>query len=232
MARFAKDQGFEKVAILAVDNAFGKGLTDVFTKEYESKFRQVVGVFKFPDTQSEGFGDMIEEVKALDPDGIYIVSYDRGLIGLLNEMHERDCNAVLMGTSSVPENLPKYVGEAADKLVFPKPGFDLESNDPAVVNFIAAYRQKYGEDPDSYAAHGYDALKLVLTAIETAESTHPMNVKVGLHAVKEYKGAAGVTAFDKNGDVVRYPRLFVIHNGRTIPYERFREEGLTLASSG
>ena len=232
MARFAKDQGFEKVVIFAVDNDFGNGLTDVFTKEYESKFRSIVGVFRFPDTQESDFGEMIEEAKALSPDGIYIVSYDKGLIGLLNELHASGCPAVIMGTSSVPENVAQLAGGAAEKLVFPKPGFDLESNDPAVVNFIAAYRSKYGSDPDSYAAHGYDALKLILDAIEVAESTHPMNVKVGMTSIKEYKGAAGITAFDKNGDVVRYPRLFVIHKGKTVPYEQFREEGLTLARSG
>mgnify|MGYP000733016706 CR=1 FL=1 len=30
---------------------------------------------------------------------------------------------------------------------------------------------------------------------------------------------------DESGDVVRYPRLFIIHNGQPMPYEDFEQEG-------
>ena len=137
-----------------------------------------------------------------------------------------------MGTSSVPDSISQTVGAAAEKLIFPRPGFDAESNEKVVVDFVSGYRGKYGEEPDSYAAHGYDALKLIHLAIEAAESTHPTNVKIGLTSIKDYKGAAGITGFDKDGDVVRYPRLFVIHEGAAMPYEKFAEEGLSLARKG
>ncbi len=231
MARFAKGQGFERVVIFAIDNAWGAGLTDVFTKEYESKFRSVVKVFNFEDSKERDFSEQIAQLEELNPDGIYIVSYDAGLAALLTEL-DGVSDAVLMGTSSVPENIPQIVGEAANKLIFPRPDFDVESTEPATASFVQAYREKYGVDPDTYSAHGYDALKLIHEAIVTAESTHPMNVMIGLTSIKEHKGAAGLTGFDKNGDVVRYPRLFVVHEGKMMPWERFSEEGLTLARSG
>jgi branched-chain amino acid transport system substrate-binding protein len=232
MARWAKDQGFEKVVIFALDNAFGRGLTQVFTDEYEGKYRKIVGTFTFPDTQTSDFGEMIAQMKELAPDGIYIISYDEALAALLHELYDAGNTAVLMGTSSVPDSIARTVGEAAEKLIYPRPGFDIESNDPQVVHFIDAYRTKYGEDPDSYAAHGYDALYLIKKAIEATDSTHPMNVKLGLLSIKDYKGAAGITGFDKNGDVVRYPRLFVIHQGKAMPYDKFKEEGLSLERKG
>ena len=49
-----------------------------------------------------------------------------------------------------------------------------------------------------------------------------------MSAIEGFNGAAGNTTFDKNGDVVRYPRLFVIHEGESVPYERFTEQGLSL----
>ena len=38
-------------------------------------------------------------------------------------------------------------------------------------------------------------------------------------------------AFDDNGDVVRYPRLFIVHDGTPMPYEEFVEEGGKLPPS-
>jgi len=228
MARFAKDEGFERVVVFTLDNAFGSGLADVFTKEYESKFRSVVKTFAIPETQDSGFEEMVAEAKELDPDGVYIITYDQGLYGLLRAIDAADWDVVIMGTSSVTRSVVDAVGGAAEKLIFPRAGFDLASNDPAVVQFVEAYRQKYGQDPDIYSAHGYDALKLMVEAISNAESTHPTNVKIGMTSVKGYQGAAGLTTFDKAGDVVRYPRLFVIDEGRPLPYDQFVEQGKTL----
>ena len=103
---------------------------------------------------------------------------------------------------------------------------------PTVVNFVKSFRDKYGSDPDIYAAHGYDALKIFVAAIDSMGSSHPDNIKIGLSQLKDFEGAAGITGFDKSGDVIRYPRLFVIHGGRSMPYEQFKEQGLTLAHSG
>lgn len=229
IAKFAKDEGFERVAIFALDNEWGSGLTSVFTQEYESRFREVVKVFRIPENQFDGFSALIEETKALKPDGIYIVSYDQALGGLLKELTEAQVNTVVMGTSSVPQNIARTVGAAAEKLIFPRSGFDSKSREPAVANFVQAYRQKYGgEDPDIFAAHGYDALKLFLEAIRAADSLNPHNVKLGMTTIKGYEGAAGQTTFDKFGDVVRYPRLFVIHEGSPVPYDQFKDEGLSL----
>jgi hypothetical protein len=39
-------------------------------------------------------------------------------------------------------------------------------------------------------------------------------------------------AFDRNGDVVQYPRLYVARGGRFVPYDRFIENGGTLPVPG
>ena len=96
-------------------------------------------------------------------------------------------------------------------------------------SFVDAYRAKYGEDPDIYAAHGYDALKLLVLAIEAADGAHPNQLRVGFASIKGHEGAAGRTAFDENGDVVRYPRMFIIRDGQPMPFETFVEAGGSVA---
>ena len=119
-------------------------------------------------------------------------------------------------------------------MVYPQPPFDPESDEDVVRSFVEAYRSRYGEDPDTYAAHGYDALKILANAIGDAGTGHSGEVKSALARMVGFKGASGDTAFDQNGDVVQFPRLFIIKDGASIPYTRFIEDGgsLTIPNRG
>jgi branched-chain amino acid transport system substrate-binding protein len=228
MAKFARDLGLERMVLFVLDNEFGAGLKHFFTQGYQSKYRSVVKSFDFRDGETAGFPAMVEEVKELAPDGIYIAAYLQDMSELLKLLDEAGVKAVLLGSASVTPDLIRMAGPASENLVYPQPPFDVQSHEPAVRAFVDAYRAKYSEDPDSYAAHGYDALKLLAQAMENAGGTHPDDVRIGFSSIKDYDGAAGHTAFDENGDVVRYPRMFIIRDGRAMPYEQFVDEGGSL----
>lgn len=230
MAKFAKDLGLENIAVFAMDNDFGHGLESVFTDQFvgKSRFRKVVKAFHWNDGDTAAFKDMVAEAKELGADGVYIVSYVKDMAELLTEIENSGLRAVLMGSASVTGDLLELAGDAAANLVYPQSMFDVNSTEPEVASFVQAYRQRYNEDPDIYAAHAYDALKLVAKAIESGGSTHPDHIKTGLNAIEGYAGAAGRTEFDSEGDVVRYPRIYIIRNGEVEPYEKYVEEGGSL----
>lgn len=226
MAEFARDLGLESVAILAVDNVYGDGLTKVFTEKFESKYRKIVASLNFAENESSQIKEKVAEIKALKPDGIYIVSYSKEMKEILTDIKMAGIQSVLLGSGSITPDIAAGAGEAADKLIFPQPNsWDAESNDPAVVNFVDAYRKKYNEEPDIYAAHGYDAVKILAEAIVRGGTAHPNNIYMGMSGTKDYRGAAGLTVFDSNGDVVRYPRLFIVDGANIVPYDKFAEEG-------
>ena len=158
----------------------------------------------------------------------YTTAYVNDFAELLKRIRGAGIEAVVLGNASVTDEIVSLAGESANGLVYPQPTFDPESDDPAMRSFVEAYRAKYGTIPDRFAAHGYDAVKLLLKAMEDTSSAHPDNIKIGLANVDNYHGASGRISFDKNGDVVQYPRLYIIRQGRPVPYEKFIEEGGTL----
>jgi len=228
MAEFAKELGLERVVIFAEENTWSSGLREVFASKYESKYRKVVGTFLFKENDGTDFAQMVADAKVLNPDGIYVMAYDPLLPELFSQIatHEMDC--IMLGTSSITPSILREIGDAAELLVYPQPSFDLESTDRAVMDFIHAYKAKYNENPDSYAAHGYDSLYLMLAAMQNYDSTHPDNVRKGMGGIKNFEGAAGRTTFDGHGDVVRYPRLFIFYDGVAMPYKKFIEDGRSL----
>jgi len=232
MAEFAKTNGVRKVVIFAMEDTFGRGLDEVFRRRFESKSRKVLETFFFPpETSADFFAPMIDRVRELQPQGVYIIAYVEQMAALLTQLKESGCTALKMGSGAVTEDTLALAGEAADNLVYAKPKLDIESSDPKVASFVTAYTEKYGSSPDVFAAHAYDALYALTMAIEEAEMSHPDSVKLQLLNL-DFEGAAGKTAFDERGDVTRYPQLFVLHEGESILFDKFEEAGGILRVPG
>lgn len=231
MADFARDAGLRRFVVLAVDDEFGAGLSRVFTARFEGGNRRVVRHATFTDGDAVAFRRLAAELRVLRPDGVYVVAYGDDTAALFREIRAAGVASVVLGTSSVTESAVRLAGPAADDLVFPEPAFDPASNEPATRTFVAAYRARFQAEPDAFAAHGYDALRLVATALERAGSAGPEAVRRSLASIDDFPGATGPIAFDENGDVVQYPRLFIVKRGEPEPYDRFVERGGTLTGA-
>jgi branched-chain amino acid transport system substrate-binding protein len=232
MADFARELGVRKVVVFALNDEFGEGLTEVFRRQFASKSRKIVETFHFnAGATAEDFAPMIEQVKEIKPQGIYVIAYVNEMATLLQQIKEAGVEALVMGSGAVTDDLPRMAGDAAEHLVFARLKLDLMSTEPAVQSFVKAFTDKYGHAPDVFAAHGYDALKIMVLAIEEAEMVHPDSVKLQLLNL-DYAGAAGKTAFDERGDVTRYPQLFVLHEGKPVLYDSFESDGGRLPIPG
>ncbi len=232
MAELARDLGIENIAVFAVDNQFGAGLTEVFADRYQSKYRKIVKTFVFPESGSQTFAAMVEEAKKLKPEGVYIVGYMNDVAEITRMLRDADVDAVIIANSGVTGRISEMIGAAAENLIYPQPSFDLDSDDEAMRRFITAFRARYGEPPTRFAALGYDTLRLLSDAMVLGGTAHPDTVRASLRQLKDYQGASGRINFDENGDVVQYPRLFIIRDGRPIPYQVFLDEGGTLTIPG
>jgi branched-chain amino acid transport system substrate-binding protein len=228
MARFAKDLGLERLVVFAHDSDYGRGLSNVFREQYEGKYRQVVETVLFREGDASGFPAAVARVRSLKADGIYVVAYQQDVARLLEALRRAEVSTIVMASSAVTGAIVRLAGDAAENLVFPQMTFDLDSPEPAVAAFVRAYRGRYGQDPDIYAAHGYDALKILVHAIDLSPSARPEDLITVLNGVHDYAGAAGTTTFDRNGDVLRHPRILLIRGGRAVPYDQFVAEGGSL----
>ena len=80
--------------------------------------------------------------------------------------------------------------------------FNPDANAQAKV-FATAYRAKYNLEPDVYSSWAYDALNVIATAMNTAKSAKPDDIRKAILALKNWKGVEGNYTFDENGDGLR-----------------------------
>ena len=77
---------------------------------------------------------------------------------------------------------------------------DLSADTEAVKNYVAAYKAEYGEEGlNAVSSLYYDTVKMLVQAMEAANSYDPAVVKDALLAM-EYDSMGGTVTYDENGD--------------------------------
>ena len=130
-----------------------------------------------------------------------------------------------MSTSSF--SLPALIdaaGDDAQDVYITQSIFDLADEKGAMPSFVAAYRAKYGQDPDLYAGHGYDAVMLLGEATKHIISTLPSEFLKGLRSVEPLAGSTGLVQFNESGDAQKFPRIHWIDKGVPRDFQKMRAE--------
>ena len=225
MAEFARDLGLDRVGILAVDNEYGSSLSRVF----EGRFQDAGGTIALVQTFVEGDAasrlTAVTGLAAAAPRGVYLAAYGGDVAAILTLLRSSGLRPLVLGTSAVSQDIVRQAGAAAENAVFPSASFDADAEDVAARRFVTAYRARYQEPPDVYAAHAYDAVQVLAEAARRAESWRPDDLRKAILSIDNHDGASGRMAFDPNGDVMQYPRLFVVRGGQFVAYDRFVEAG-------
>jgi branched-chain amino acid transport system substrate-binding protein len=222
MAEFARQLALSSVAIVAVDDVFGEGISEVFVERYEAPTRQVVLHEMFEaDLTDEAALELAREVADADAEAVYIAAYQGDVAQILMALDEIDTKVARLGTSAVTREIVELAGESADGLVFPQAAFQPEdANTEQARAFVAAYQERYGGLPDNYAAHAYDATRVLLKAVDNARIRKEV---LGALRTIAWNGATGRIDFDLNGDVVQPSRMYAVLAGEVVPYEEFRD---------
>ena len=55
-----------------------------------------------------------------------------------------------------------------------------------------AFEERFGEAPNHFASHGWDAISLLVKAIEDAQDTKPDAIAAALNAISGFAGADGI----------------------------------------
>ncbi len=228
MAQLAGDElRLRSVRIVAIDNAFGRGLAAVFRRSFAGASQPEIQLYA---EHGEDHAAVAARAMAAGTEGIYLAGYYSDMGKILKEIRKISPDRTVLSTSSFgnPKTLEE-AGEAAEGVVFPATVFDPDSEEPSVKRFTTRYRERHHANPDLWAAHGYDAVLVAAEALRRAGAAVPERIAEALRGIKDFRGASGTLSFDPEGDVVQYPRAYIVHEGRFILYRDYREKARSQA---
>lgn len=215
MARFAYNNLKAKTAacLFDVTNDYPKGLAEEFKKEFERLGGKVVE-FQTYNYGDQDFKPQLTKIKSKNPDVLFLSDYYNTVGLIAKQARELGIKSVFLGGDGWDSpDLVKIGGKAVEGSYFSN-HYSPESTTPEAVEFLKAYKAKYGKDPDALAALGYDAALLLFDAIKRAGSTEGPKIRDALAATKDFKAVSGTITFDQNRNPIKSAAIITIKDGK------------------
>lgn len=203
LAYITKVMGKKKIAVLYDTNAFGTDGRDTL-KRLASSYGVEITVTEGYDSNAteEAIDTHLVNVKASDPEVVVVWGTNPGPAKIAKRMKDKGINIPFMGSHGIAnKTFIDLAGEAANGILFPagkmliwqkalKPGtpqYDL------MKDFSDAYYARYGEQPNTFAGHGWDAILILTEALKrTGGETSPDKLREAIEKTQGLVGTAGV----------------------------------------
>ena len=219
MAKFAvKDKGYKNIAILYINNEYGIGLKESFSRKVLEYGGAILGAELF-EQEATDFRTQISKIKALNPEAIYVIGNPKEMARCIRQIKELGIKTQLLSISTLnePEIVPQIAGDAIEGIFVTDVSFDPKSSDPNTQNFISKFRAKYNKEPGILTVTGYDALKVLSYAMSKV-GFDADRIAAELRELKDYPGAGGKLSFTEGGDVIRPVRIAIVKDGKFAKY--------------
>ena len=209
-----KDLKLKRVAVIRTQARYARMGVQKFNDQARRMGHQVIMELKF-DRGDKDFSRQVRMLKDANLDGVVIwgESPEAGLI--LKQMRAAGLDIPAFAGSRVcyKETLD-IAGPAAEGLVCTTP-LDPTRADPQWVSFRERYRRRFGEEPIDYAAYAYDAMNMIMGAVEKAGLNRGRIMDaLREHRLKEYRGVSGVAFFDNSLNNVGQLTFARVKNGK------------------
>jgi len=133
---------------------------------------------------------------------------------ILNQMREMEMNQPFFGCDRhVSEEFTSIAGKNAEGIIAMYP-WNPERKDPRLEAFRAAFRKRFGTEPDTYAAHGYDGMNLLIWAVRVAGLNRARIRDVMAYRTRPWPGVTGDIVFSASLDDVGQVSMARFENGK------------------
>lgn len=214
-----KDEGFKKIAVIYENTDYGKGLSDVFAAEVDSLGGEIVANESYLIGETKDFSAVLTKIKNAKPDLLFIGGLYNEAALIAKQGKRLGLNVPMMGVDALySDALIELGGKDVEGLLLPG-FFHYSSTNPVAQDFIKSYREKYNQDPGTYAAYAYDAANIIFEAITEAGEDR-QKVADYITQLKDFQGATGINTFDENGDVLKEPLRLIIKDAKFEIYSK------------
>lgn len=206
-----------KFAVIHENTDYGRGLADSVTKYVQEKGGTVA-------TESYNIGDtdfyaQLTNIKNTQPDGIIICGNLSEGSQITRQIKELNSKAQLYGFGGLSSfDYNKIAGGSNEGLICTS-YFESSSPNQLAQQFVKAYKEKFGVDPDMFAAAIYEAVYLAKVTIEKSGDTKDIakfrvSLRDQLATLKDVPGVQGPTTFDAKGQANKQVMIVQWNNGQ------------------
>jgi len=212
----------KNVAVMFVNNDFGKGGRDAIAKALEANGSKVVADISTDQAQVD-FSAPVLKAKQANPDALFVYLNEEESARALRELRKQGWSKPIVGeTTLTGQKVIDLAGEAANGAVA-HVGLTVDAPNPLMLKFKANFYRDYKYISDHNGIKGYTGVYLLKHAIEKAGKLDREAVTKVLHGMTVSAGKEpGVlmdVSVDNNGDLDRESFLVEVKDGRQVVKE-------------
>ncbi len=222
MANFAVSEfKATKAAVLYnIASAYPKGLAEFFKKAFETRqgAGSVVVAEGYLTNEEKDLSSYLDKIVASDADVLFLPQYAHEIPSLVRQARDRGwTKPILGGDAWESSDLMANCGDSCKGLYFSSHFGAIGAQGKTQV-FVEQYKAKTNQLPAGYAALGYDAAYMVLTAIGSMENLsdnlleNRATLKNKLASIKGFEGVSGTLDMNTAGDPIKSAVVILINN--------------------
>lgn len=195
----AKNLGAKKIAVIDDRTAYGQGIADEFVKSAQANGAQVVAR-EYTTDKAVDFAAVLTSIKGKQPDLIFFGGMDPQGAPMVRQLRGLGvATQFMMGDGGYTPKFIDNAGPAAEGAYASLPGVPLDKM-PNGRDFAARYEAKFKQPIQLYAPYCYDAVNVMIAAMQQADSAEPAKYLPELGKVV-HEGVTAKISFDEKGDL-------------------------------
>jgi branched-chain amino acid transport system substrate-binding protein len=218
VVRYIKDSVKAKtIAIIYVNNDFGKGGRDMVLKEFEAANIQVVADIS-TDVGQVDFSSAVIKAKQSNADALFVYSNEEESARLLKELRKQGYKKPIVGeTTLANDKVIELAGDAANGVVA-HVGLTPDAPNSTVQAFAKRYLAEYKSKADHNAMKGYTSMHAAKAIFDRIGKVEPKAFAASMHgasiSAKDYPGVLFDVKYDDKGDLDRESFIVKVVNGK------------------
>ena len=220
IANYMRDEVKAKtVAVVYVNNDFGKGGRNAITKELESRGIKIVADISTEAGQADFAADVVK-VKAAGADAIFVYTNEEESARFLIEAKKQGIDKPMIGETTLLGQKVIDLAKDAANGVKGHVGLTVDAPIPAVAEFGKKFFAKYNYKSDHNGMKGYFAPYMIKAAAEKAGKLDAKAIAEALHGLTispdKTPGILIQASWDETGEIDRVSFLAEIKDGKQV----------------
>ncbi len=214
MADFSTKDLKAKTAAVMYNTAddYSVGVAESFKSTFEAAGGTITSYEGYTAADKD-FKSQLTNINQKTPDILFLSDYYNTVALIAAQAKDIGVKSTLVGADGWDGVLESVADPKVVEGAYFGNHYSRYDTEPTVANFVKTYEDTYKETPQSFAALGYDAAKILVAAIEKAGSTDKEAV---IKALKESNttGVTGNITYGQSGDPIKNIAIIQIKDGK------------------
>jgi ABC-type branched-subunit amino acid transport system substrate-binding protein len=207
----------ERVAVIRTNSRYGRvGIMEYSGVAVRLGHPMMIEL-RFDNGETD-FKKQLENIKKTSPDAILIWGNAKESALILRQIRELGMEQPVYGSDRmVSTEFLEIAGEYAEGIVSTSP-YNPNANNTDLKEFQVNYFNRFGLQPDVFAAHAYDGMNMIIEAIRNAGLNRVLirDVLTDLKTFQNYKGITGTIVLDGSWNDIGEIWMAEVRNGKFI----------------